>query len=142
MYDEELIRRLLQGNKVIYPITRQEAVINLQKTIKEKMTIVSPTQPQVAIERQVWLDISESEEGGEQLTFGNVAQQNENDNGLTFGNEHPNEELTFGNENAEQSELTFGNNNSQVSDNLTFGTPHLNEVLTFGNESENIEQQN
>ena len=127
MYDEELIRRLLQGNKVIYPITRQEAVINLQKTIKEKMTIVSPTQPQIAIERQVWLDISENEEDGEQLTF---------------GNEHQNEELTFGNANAEQSELTFGSNNSQVSDDLTFGTPHLNEVLTFGNESENIEQQN
>lgn len=98
MYDEELIRRLLQGNKVIYPVTRQEAVIGLQGTIKEKMTIVSPTQPQVAIERQVWLDISENEQGGEQLTFGNVAQQNENDNGLTFGTPHLDEVLTFGNE--------------------------------------------
>lgn len=127
----ELNRRLLKGQDIVYPITRQENVINLQKTIKEKMAIVSSQQPQQAIERQVWLDTSSNQQGGSQQS-----------GGLTFGNANDHSELTFGEEN-QIGELAFGNNDhSQQSGDLTFGEPNEHEVLTFGNESENIEQQN
>lgn len=55
---QELVldRRLKKGDAIIYPITRQENVIGLQKTIKEKMAIVSPTQPTSGyVESQVWI---------------------------------------------------------------------------------------
>lgn len=49
-------RRLLQGNDIVYPITKQENVIGLQKTITDKMTIVSTTQPIADIvEKQIWI---------------------------------------------------------------------------------------
>lgn len=123
-------RRLMLGPDIIYPITRQENVINLQKTIKEKMAIVSPDQPQQAIERQVWLDTSGNQQGG-----------NQQSGGLTFGNANDHSELTFGEEN-QIGELEFGDNDhSQQSSDLTFGELNEHEVLTFGDESENIEQQ-
>ncbi len=59
---DEKNRRLIQGDDIIYPITRQENVIGLQKTIKEKLPIVSSETPDTYIERQVWLDTSEQEE--------------------------------------------------------------------------------
>lgn len=125
----ELNRRLLKGQDIVYPITKQENVIGLQGTIKEKMVIVSPTQPQQAIERQVWLDTNDND------------SENQQSGGLTFENENSHSELTFGDEN-QISELAFGDNDySQQSGNLTFGTPSKHEILTFGNESENIEQQ-
>ena len=126
---EEKNRRLMQGTSIIYPITRQENVIGLQGTIKEKMAIVSPTQPQQAIERQVWLDTSDNDSESQQS------------NDLAFENENSHSELTFGDEN-QISELSFGDNDySQQSGDLTFGTSNEHEVLTFGDESENIEQQ-
>lgn len=56
-------RRLLQGEDVIYPITKQENVIGLQKTITDKLPIVSGTEPsQGFAEKQIWLDTSDESE--------------------------------------------------------------------------------
>ena len=58
---EEKNRRLVLDGDIIYPITRQENIIGLQKTIKEKLPIISANTPESQIERQVWLDIAETE---------------------------------------------------------------------------------
>lgn len=101
---DEKNRRLLQGQTIIYPFTKQENIIGLQKTIKEKLPIVSSSQPTSDyVERQVWVDTSDNEQEGfyieetpqENLTF--TIQNNEQ--GLTFGSEsEENDNLTFGEE--------------------------------------------
>lgn len=56
-------RRLIQGNDIIYPFTKQENVIGLQKTITDKLPIVSSSTPQEGfVAKQVWIDVSEEEE--------------------------------------------------------------------------------
>lgn len=84
----DLNRRLLLGNDIVYPITKQENVINLQKTIKEKLPIVSSSQPTSGfVARQVWVDTGNGSQ--EQLSFENIIN-----GGLTFGMP-ANEQLTF-----------------------------------------------
>jgi len=58
---EEKNRRLMLGSDIIYPITKQENIIGLQKTIKEKLPIVSDSTPAVGtyVERQVWIDTND-----------------------------------------------------------------------------------
>ena len=54
-------RRLVQGEDIIYPITKQENVIGLQKTIKEKMPIISENQPQSGfVNRQTWIKVEDT----------------------------------------------------------------------------------
>ena len=74
----DLNRRLLLGSDIVYPITKQENVINLQKTIKEKLPIISNTQPSTNITRQVWIDTS----AGQELSFSNEINEE-----LTFEEE-------------------------------------------------------
>ena len=74
----DLNRRLLLGSDIVYPITRQQNVIDLQKTIKEKLPIISNTQPTTDIVRQVWVDTSV----GQELSFSNESNEE-----LTFGEE-------------------------------------------------------
>ena len=89
MPQEEKSRRLLQGDVIIYPYTKQENVIGLQKTITDKLPIVSNTAPSAGfVQKQVWLDISGEAE--EQLTFGSTRNTT-----LTFGESTENEVLTF-----------------------------------------------
>ena len=54
-------RRLVLGDDIIFPITKHENVIGLQKTIKEKLPIISSDQPENFTERQVWIDTKEIE---------------------------------------------------------------------------------
>lgn len=50
------------GSDIVYPFTRQENVINLQKTITEKLPIIQSTQPQSGfVPKQAWLDTSEEQ---------------------------------------------------------------------------------
>lgn len=59
MPQEEKSRRLLQGNTIIYPFTKQENIIGLQKTITDKLPIVSSSTPTTDyVDKQVWLDTS------------------------------------------------------------------------------------
>lgn len=59
---DEKNKRLIQGNDIIYPFTKQENVIGLQKTITDKLPIVSETVPEAFVTKQVWIDVSEEEE--------------------------------------------------------------------------------
>lgn len=89
---EEKNRRLMQGEDIIYPFTRQENVIGLQKTIKEKMTIASKIQPQgTVVERQVWL---QTEDDGEASDLDYVQPNDIVENNF----EAPEEENNFGGE--------------------------------------------
>lgn len=58
----ELNKRLMLDTDIVYPFTKQENIINLQKTITEKLPIVQQTQPQTGfVPKQVWLDTSETQ---------------------------------------------------------------------------------
>ena len=58
--EPEISRRLLKGDQVVYPFTRQENVIGLQKTIKEKLPIISESQPSTGyVPRQAWIQPGE-----------------------------------------------------------------------------------
>ena len=112
----ELNRRLLKGEDIVYPVTRQENVIQLQKTITDKLSIVRDTTPTSGfVAKQVWIDtgVQPSNEltfgtpSSGQLTFGN--QQG---GGLTFGTPS-NNGLTFGTPNSESN----NNNNNDNEDN-------------------------
>lgn len=104
--DEEIKnKRLVLGDTIIYPFTKQENVIGLQKTIKEKLPTVSANSPESAVERQVW--IKPEEETEEYVPFY-----------LNTSQEVPVNEQLYFEENVEES-LTFGNNNND------------NEILTF-----------
>lgn len=124
----ELNRRLKLNEDIVYPITRQENIIDLQKTITEKLPIVSSSAPQgVVPTRQVWLDISEQGNNGQQsgLRFGSHSEGQ-----LSFGNQQG--ELHFGSQEQEQSgELHFG----QQSGELHFGANE--QVSTITEDSEN-----
>lgn len=134
----ELNRRLLdEDNNVIYPITKAENILHLQKTVLPKL---SDIEPEIKVKGKVWLDPIEDEEetngtlgetlgtltfgipSSEPLTFGSTSAAD----GLTFASTSSNEELTFGTPSDE--ELTFGDETEE----LTFGAPS-DEPLTFGN---------
>ena len=88
---EEKNRRLLQGEDIVYPITRQENVIGLQKTITDKMTLASPTQPSAAIEKQIWIQLGEAAD---------IANPNYSSNDVVENNyESQPPEENYGNEN-------------------------------------------
>lgn len=56
-------RRLIQGEDIIYPFTKQENVIGLQKTIADKLPIISESQPSSGyVTRQAWIQPADSEE--------------------------------------------------------------------------------
>ena len=55
----ELNRRIILGNDIVYPITKAENVIHLQKEIKKKLPISSSNTPENIVEGQVWLDTSD-----------------------------------------------------------------------------------
>ena len=101
-------RRLLQGNTVIYPFTKQQNIIGLQGTIKEKMTIVSEYEPEAGtyVERQIWLDTGDGSpaptmslrKGRSLRTMATTSAEtpvSNNVSGLTFGKTSSGS-LTFG----------------------------------------------
>ena len=99
-------RRLMQGTDIIYPFTKQENVIGLQRTITDKLPIVSPTAPQSGfVPKQVWIDTSDSS-NDQELDFGPQG------NGpLSFGpnvEQEVNEDLSFGRIAEQEQALTFG----------------------------------
>lgn len=71
-------RRLLDGQKVVYPFTKQENIIGLQKTISDKLPIVSASAPSSGtfVEKQIWLDIG-SEEDSEERAIQTAENPNE-----------------------------------------------------------------
>lgn len=98
-------RRLIQGTDIIYPFTRQENVIGLQKTITDKLPIVSPTTPQGNfVPKQVWIDTSDSS-NDQRLNFGEHGE-----GPLQFGPsvEQEAEDLNFGRTVEQEQALTFG----------------------------------
>ena len=103
---DEKNRRLIQGDDIIYPFTRQENVIGLQKTIKEKLPIVSSETPDNYVERQVWLDTSE------QIEESNVAQQlmlnspNVEEEVVSYQLEQPEEIISTQLQNEDNSEIS------------------------------------
>ena len=111
-------RRLIQGEDIVYPITKQENIIHLQKTITDKLPIVSDTTPTSGyVPKQVWLDTGTPQSSdlqfgtpsSGQLTFGQ--QQN---NGLTFG-QPSNNQLTFGQPNSEENNQEKNTNGKNIS---------------------------
>ena len=102
-------KRLIQNGEIVYPITLQGNVIGLQKTITDKLPIISSSQPQTSVpERQVWIDVGEEAEEieevvqptrsffvqeEEQLTFEN------NEEDLSFDNSNNNDNIVFEGEN-------------------------------------------
>lgn len=103
---EEVIlnRRLKLGDSIVYPITQQTNVIGLQKTITDKLPIVSSTTPQNYVEKQVWLDIGTNNQNtglhfgsgtNENLMFGQD-ESNQQIGRLAFGEHNPNQVLSFG----------------------------------------------
>lgn len=55
---DEKNKRLVLNGDIIYPFTKQENVIGLQKTIKEKLPIISSSEPSEGfVERQAWLEL-------------------------------------------------------------------------------------
>lgn len=141
----ELNRRLKIGEDIIYPITKAENIIHLQKTVLPKL---SDEEPEIKVKGKVWLVPTEdidsennSENTSEMLTFGAPSNapltftfNGNNTNGLTFATSDSNEDLVFGTPSDEEltfdttEELTF----DDTTEELTFGAPS-NEPLTFGN---------
>lgn len=71
MPEEEKSRRLLQGQVVIYPFTKQQNVIGLQKTITDKLPIVSPEQPQDNfVDKQAWFEVSDDDNEDVEENYG------------------------------------------------------------------------
>ena len=118
-------RRILQGTDVIYPFTRQENVIGLQKTITDKLPIVSATEPEEGfVPKQAWIDTGNS--GSEVVNTAPLSSPS----ALTFGNGN-NTNLVFGNGSAGSNNsggLAFASSNNE---NLTFGNGNNND-LAFG----------
>ena len=71
-----LYRRLMYCGQVLYPFTKQELVIGLQKTIKEKLPLSGDTEPTNAVQHQIWLDTSGGNVENDDVEFedGNLAQ--------------------------------------------------------------------
>ena len=108
-------KRLIQNGDIIYPFTKQENVIGLQKTIKEKLPIVSSTTPTKFVERQVWIDTTENDENPNDeivlmavpkiestLIFEDRALNISSGEENRFYNDENNDTLYFGEENSEE----------------------------------------
>ena len=95
-------RRILQGNTVIYPFTKQQNIIGLQGTIIEKLPIASDTAPETGLieNQKVWLDTRPEQAPVMSLRKGRSLR-------ATASTETPaNSNLTFGK--ASSNSLTFG----------------------------------
>ena len=123
-------RRLVLDNDIIYPFTRQENVIGLQKTIKEKLPIVSTSTPDSDIERQVWIDTNEASQVQQQdFVLLSIPNSDIEDN---FENSQPNNSSNSG-----QVENNFSS--GQIEDNFNEEQVENNSVNeqvedNFGNE--------
>lgn len=111
-------RRILQGTDIIYPFTKQENVIGLQKTITDKLPIVSESTPQSGyVPKQVWVDIGDAYDN-HSLQFGNRGGGL-----LNFGQQEQEEvvELSFGRtpgqEENQRRDLTFGESSVDNNEN-------------------------
>lgn len=126
--DEKNKRLIFDGN-IIYPFTKQENVIGLQKTIKEKMPIITSQAPSAALDNQICIEIQEQDASQEDSNyeFGlvdtsttvdlepqiNTFEQPEDYENETF--EQPEEQIFF----------------ETVADIPIFGDNNDNEVLNF-----------
>lgn len=133
---EEKNRRLLQGQTVIYPFTKQELVIGLQKTIMDKLPIKSNVQPELNfVAKQIWLDTGENADFQEieaAPRIQTVSNYVVPDVSLEFGRPSNEANLEFGgNAGAEIVE----NNTATNDNNLSFGNPR-NESIEFGTPNE------
>ena len=108
-------KRLIQNGDIIYPFTKQENVIGLQKTIKEKLPVVASTAPTNFVERQVWIDTTENDENPNDeivlmavpkiestLIFEDRALNISSGEENRFYNDENNDTLYFGEENSEE----------------------------------------
>ena len=145
-----LDRRLLRSGTVIYPYTKQENVIGLQGTIKEKMTIASDYEPESGtyIEKQIWLDtgdgtpppqlnMTRSGSGLRTMATTSVeplANSNNNVDGLRFGRRSRRRRRTRTAD--ESAESTSSNTNLRFGrhshGSLSFGRPNPGNRLRFG----------
>ena len=111
-------RRLIQGGNIIFPITSVDNIVNL----KSRFAIVSPSQPQGQfVERQAWLDINCEQ-----------AENEQNNDNLSFGNLQETERLNFGEDNGQS--LQFGDghvSSEQQTEHLSFGNSQESANLTF-----------
>ena len=136
MADEEILnRRLLKGEAIVYPITRQENVIGLQRTITDKLPIVSSEAPAQGtyVERQSWFDTSEnnSNQESEQITFLSLGRSRHAENELIFPSDANNEPLLVSDNEGGQW-LFPENNGSNEDDELIFPSD--------GNEEETVDE--
>ena len=102
-------KRLVNNGDIIYPFTKQENVIGLQKTITDKLPIVSSVTPQEGfVNKQVWLDTGNNQNRGIQPVGGLIFATFNPNSELTFSNSSSNETLVFAessqNEQTEDSE--------------------------------------
>lgn len=80
-------KRITENGEVVMPITEQDCVIGLQKTIKEKLPIVSETQPQQGfVERQAWINVDNSLPNSENEVELNNSIQLENEEIIEHSN--------------------------------------------------------
>lgn len=108
---DEICRRLMKGTQIVYPYTKQQLVMGLQRTIRDKLPIKSATEPENVVPRQIWLDISNQEEG-------------------------PISQLEF-EEGVEQANVDFQILEPARADQLEFEDSPVNNVLAFGESSNN-----
>lgn len=118
-------RRLVLDGDIIFPITKQENVIGLQKTIKEKLPIVSPTAPNQLIERQVWIDTNEEDENTQQASNVNNIEDNlENSSNTVIEDNLSNDAIEDNTEDPQTSNIDViednleNNPNTTIEDNL------------------------
>ena len=125
----ELNRRLTLDDDIIYPITKAENVIHLQKEIKDKLPTVSETEPDIKVTGKVWLkpveDIEETQEETnniETLSLNGIKTLTPNNNDTLY--ETINDSSTF--ITAEQVETI---NNNDVNEYETLD--NVNEEISF-----------
>lgn len=78
---DEKNRRLIFGDSIIYPFTRHQNVIGLQKQITDKLPIISESQPsENFVRNQAWFQLVEEEEEEQQaqqeaeISYGSLEQ--------------------------------------------------------------------
>jgi len=76
----ELNRRLLdENNNIIYPITKAENIIHLQKTVLPKL---SDEEPEIKVKGKVWL--TPTEENDEEIATLSLTKTNSDLNGISY----------------------------------------------------------